>query len=211
MFESKKSQNAGSNQENAATSDKSPIEARLEGDDRTVGAGPSDQAGGGKDQIKKSPAERGKITPISGGAAHRSESRATTPKGHGSKFERKMEVSIQALLSERNIEEDARVVGIGKGTLYRWMKNPEFAAAYLEARRAVVAQSNARLQRAASVAVSLLLNIMVDLNQPGATRVRAAEIVLDRAARSIEYDDVLVRLDQLEERHLEPNVRARRR
>jgi hypothetical protein len=50
----------------------------------------------------------------------------------------------------------ARVASIGTQTLYRWMKEPEFQAAYLEARRAAVAQSNARLQQASSAAVSTL-------------------------------------------------------
>ena len=58
----------------------------------------------------------------------------------GSKFMRKKEEAIAALLSQRNIEEAARSIGIGNQTLLRWLKIPEFQAAYLEARRAAVAQ-----------------------------------------------------------------------
>jgi hypothetical protein len=64
--------------------------------------------------------------------------------GHGSKFSRKKEEAIAALLTQRNVEEAARTAGIGTQTLLRWLKVPEFQAAYLEARRATVSQSNAR-------------------------------------------------------------------
>src|SRR3954452_18323257 len=96
-------------------------------------------------------------------------------KGHGSKFGRKKEEPIAALLTQRNIEEAARVAGIGTQTLHRWLKISEFQAAYLEARRAAVSQSNARLQQASSAAVSTLVKIMVDPSAPASSRVRAAD------------------------------------
>ena len=77
--------------------------------------------------------------------------------GHGSKFDRKKEEAIAALLTQRSIEEAAKVAGIGTQTMYRWLKIPEFQAAYLEARRAAFSQTNARLQQASSAAVSTLL------------------------------------------------------
>src|ERR1035437_432110 len=119
--------------------------------------------------------------------------------GHGTKFGRKKEEAIAALLTQRNVEEAARVTGIGTQTLYRWMKEPEFRAAYLEARRAAVAQSNARLQQASSAAVSTLLKIMVDGNTPASTRVRAADSSLDHAKQAFEIDDIQARLNALEQ------------
>src|SRR5580700_3035501 len=86
--------------------------------------------------------------------------------GHGSKFSRKKEEAIAALLTQRNVEEAARIANIGTRTLLRWMKIPEFDAAYLEARRAAVSQANARLQQGSSAAVSTLLKIMVDATSP---------------------------------------------
>jgi transposase-like protein len=119
--------------------------------------------------------------------------------GHGSKFGHKKEAAIEALLTQRNVEEAARSIDIGTQTLRRWMKIPEFEAAYLEARRAAVSQSNARLQQASSAAVSTLLKIMVDVTSPASTRVRAADSVLDHAKQSIEIDDIQVRLAALEQ------------
>ncbi len=98
--------------------------------------------------------------------------------GHGSKFGRKKEEAIAALLTQRNIEEAARAAGVGKQTLLRWLKVPEFQTAYLEARRATVSQSNARLQQASSAAVSTLVKIMVDVSAPASARVRAADRIL---------------------------------
>ncbi len=68
-------------------------------------------------------------------------------KGHGTKFNRKMEAAVIALLSHRNHEEAAKAAGIGTATLLRWQKEPEFQEAYRDARRAVHGQSIARLQR----------------------------------------------------------------
>lgn len=46
-------------------------------------------------------------------------------KGHGSKFGRKQEEAIAALLSQRKLEDTARVAGIAPKTLVRWLKDPE--------------------------------------------------------------------------------------
>ena len=55
-------------------------------------------------------------------------------KGHGTKFGRKKEEAVAALLTQRNIEEAAKTVGIAPNTLLKWMKEPEFDAAYRAAR-----------------------------------------------------------------------------
>lgn len=119
--------------------------------------------------------------------------------GHGSKFGRKKEDAITALLTQRNVEEAARVAGIGTQTLIRWLKLPEFQAAYREARRAASSQSYARLQQASSAAVSTLLKIMVDANAPASTRVRAADRVLEHARQAIESEDIELRVAALEQ------------
>jgi transposase-like protein len=118
--------------------------------------------------------------------------------GHGAKFGRKKEEAIAALLTQRNIEEAARTAGIGTQTLLRWLKVPEFEIAYREARRAAFGQSIARLQQASSAAVSTLLKVMIDPNSPASTRVRAADSILDHAAKAIEIEDIEVRVAELE-------------
>ena len=117
---------------------------------------------------------------------------------HGSKLGRKQEEAIAALLSQRSIEDAARACGLGARTLLRWLKLPEFNAAYREARRAAFSQSIARLQQATTAAVSTLLKVMVDPNTPASTRVRAADSVLDHSAKSIEIEDIEARVAELE-------------
>jgi transposase-like protein len=54
-----------------------------------------------------------------------------------------------------------RRFGIAPNTLLKWMKQPEFDAAYRAARRVAFRQSVARLQQASGAAVSTLLKIVV--------------------------------------------------
>jgi len=119
-------------------------------------------------------------------------------RGHGAKFGRKQEEAIAALLTQRNIDEAAKSVGIAPNTLLKWMKEPEFDAAYREARRAAFRQSVARLQQASGAAVSTLLKIMLDATAPASTRVRAADSVLDHSAKAIELEDIEARVAELE-------------
>ena len=119
-------------------------------------------------------------------------------KGHGSKFGRKKQAAIVALLTQRNIDEAARSIDVATNTLLKWMKLPEFQAAYREARRAAHGQSIARLQQATSAAVSTLLKVMVDASTPASTKVRAADSVLNHSAKSIEIEDIEVRVAELE-------------
>jgi transposase-like protein len=118
--------------------------------------------------------------------------------GHGAKFDHKKEQAIAALLSHRNVEEAARAVGISSNTLLRWTKEPEFDAAYREARRTASCQSIARLQDASGAAVTTVLKIMLDSKVSAGTRLRAAEIVLAQTAKAIEIEDIDVRLAELE-------------
>ncbi len=60
-------------------------------------------------------------------------------------------------------------------------------------------QSIARLQHASGAAVSTILKVMVDPSASAASRVRAADSVLDRAAKGIEMEDIAVRVSELEQ------------
>jgi len=119
-------------------------------------------------------------------------------KGHGAKFERKKEQAIAALLNHRTTEEAASAVGIGVTTLFRWLNEPEFRAAYLKARREAVSQAIARMQQATGAAAVTILKLMTDPNIPAAVRFRAAESVFDIAVKGIETEDIEARIAELE-------------
>src|SRR3984957_9820927 len=116
----------------------------------------------------------------------------------GSILGRKQEDAIAALLTQRNVEEAARTAGIGVRTLLRWLKLPEFQEAYRKARRDAFGQAIARLQQGTSAAATTLLKVMIDPSAPASVRVRAADSVLNHAAKAIEIEDIEARVTALE-------------
>jgi hypothetical protein len=130
------------------------------------------------------PALRGK----SDRAAHAAERGHSRRAGHGAKMGRRKEEAVIALLTQRNVEEAARVAGIGTTTLYQWIKDPAFAAAYWAARLAAFGQASARLQQAAGAAVTVILKILLDPGTPAGTQARAADLALKYATEASEED-----------------------
>jgi hypothetical protein len=118
--------------------------------------------------------------------------------GHGSKFGRKKEDAIVALLTTRTIEEAARAAGISPKSLLRWQKEPEFDRAFREAKRAAFDQAIGRLHHLASAAVTTLGKVMLEPGTPPATRVRAADSILDHTKKAIEIESIEARLAELE-------------
>ena len=115
-----------------------------------------------------------------------------------SKLTRKQQDAIAALLTQRSIEDAARLAGVGTRTLYRWIADAQFDAAYRQAKRIAFRQAMARLQQGSAPAVSALLKVMVDPGAPAAARVRAASSVLDHAAKAMEWEDLDARIGELE-------------
>ena len=102
------------------------------------------------------------------------------------------------LLSYRTTEEAARVIGVGTATLLRWMKDPGFDAAYRAAKRAAFGQAIAWLHHLSSAAVSTLGKVMLDQATPPATKVRAADSILNHTIKAIDTEDVEARISELE-------------
>ena len=96
----------------------------------------------------------------------------------GEKLGSKKQRAILALLSSRNIEEAAREARVTPRTLYRWMKERVFDAAYREAERAAFSQSISRLHKMAGAAVTVLGSVMVSANTPEGIKVKAADSIL---------------------------------
>jgi hypothetical protein len=118
--------------------------------------------------------------------------------GHGTKFSRKKDEAIAALLTQRNIEEAARSIRIAPNTLLRWMKETEFDSAYREAKRAAFGQAIARLQQGTSAAATTLLKVLIDPSTPASVRVRAADSIFNHAAKAIEIEEIEARVAALE-------------
>lgn len=111
---------------------------------------------------------------------------------------RKQAQFIVALLENPTLEKAAAAAGVSKTTLWRAAQKPEFAEAYRAARREAFSQSVARLQHASSAAVGTLLRIMTDRDASSASRVHAADVVLQTALRGMEMEELEARVAQLE-------------
>jgi DNA-binding MurR/RpiR family transcriptional regulator len=110
----------------------------------------------------------------------------------------KQETAIAHLLSERTIAAAATASDISEATLLRWLKKPEFATAYRDARREVVTHAITGLQRSCSEAVATLLAIATNPEAPAAARVTAARTILDTSIRAVELEDLAARVEALE-------------
>ena len=118
--------------------------------------------------------------------------------GHGAKYGRKKEEAIAALLTQPSLEAAARSIGIAVKTLRIWLKVPEFHRSYLEARREVVSQANARMQQNSGFAATTLLKTMVSPEVPASVRIRAALCVMQIAQKSFQDEDLEMRLAAVE-------------
>jgi hypothetical protein len=108
------------------------------------------------------------------------------------KLRPKPEAAILALLTARGIEEAAKTANVPPRTLYRWLKEPNFDAAYRRAKRTAFGQAIAR-QGTASAAATML-KLMVDPGVPASTRLRAADCVFNHAKNPIELERIEARV-----------------
>ena len=126
-------------------------------------------------------------------------------KGHGGKFGRKKEAAIAALLAQKNQAEAARAAGLDPSTLKRWLRLPEFQDEYLQARREVMSQTNARIQQNSGALASLGFKLVTDAATPASVKGHLILGFLDRGNKSLELEDVLVRLAKLERANEDSN------
>ncbi len=106
--------------------------------------------------------------------------------------------ALIALLGSASIAKAAAESDIPERTIHAWLRDPDFEAAYRQARRDAVRAATAALQRASGAAVTVIAQLMVNTSTPPAVRLAAASKVLELAIASVELDDVLARLAALE-------------
>ena len=119
-------------------------------------------------------------------------------KGHGSKFGRKKEAAIAALLSGKSQAEAARGIGVDPSTMKRWLRLPEFQAEYLQVRREIMSQASARIQNNAVGLTSLALKLVSQEATPASVKAHLILGLLDRGNQAVEREDILIRLAALE-------------
>jgi hypothetical protein len=108
----------------------------------------------------------------------------------GPKLTSKQESAIAMLLAEPTHVAAASKAGVSEATLYRWLRLPEFRAAYRRARRELVEAAVGRVQIAAGQAVETLVSIAHKGRRDG-DRVRASIALLDHALRGVNETEPL--------------------
>jgi hypothetical protein len=119
--------------------------------------------------------------------------------GADEKLGTRKEAAILALLTARGIEDAARTANVPPRTLYRWLKEPAFDAAYRRAKRSAFGQAVARLHQGTRAAAATMLKLMVDTSVPAATRLRAADCVFTHVKNAIEIEEIEARVAALEQ------------
>lgn len=107
--------------------------------------------------------------------------------------------AIIALINEPTVKRAAEVVGVAETTLYRWMRDPVFSKASREARRENFRQAISPTQRYAPAAVQTLMKVMQDPGAAHASKVSAATALLKFSRESIELDELVERVEILEQ------------
>lgn len=106
--------------------------------------------------------------------------------------------AIVALVNEPTIRKAAESCGVGERTLYTWLEQPAFRAAYRKARREAFAQAMGLASKYAPLAVGTLATIAGDKSAPHSARVSASTGLLKFSRESLELDDVVARVEAVE-------------
>lgn len=109
----------------------------------------------------------------------------------------KQQKAVIELLQQPSIAKAADAAGVGRSTLYLWLKQPDFAEAYRAARSEALSHATARLQQAASGAVDTLDRLASNQNAPASAQVAAASKILEFAYRADRLAEIEALLEEL--------------
>lgn len=106
---------------------------------------------------------------------------------------------LAALLAGNTIITSAQVAGCNEKTAHAWLKLPHVKQAYKDAQQAVFDEAVNSLITDIGDARATLKVIMTDSEAPAATRVRAAQILLEQAIELHKMSELEARLAELED------------
>lgn len=115
----------------------------------------------------------------------------------------KREKYLVALLTSSTKTEAYKTAHISKATANRIEQDPGFIDQYNKVRRQAMTQASDKLQGLASKAVDTLATILDSEQATPTDRTRVAKIILDGAYQAQQTQDILERLDKLEQEQAE--------
>jgi transposase-like protein len=110
----------------------------------------------------------------------------------------KQRKAVEALLTTGDVQAAAQQVGVSRDSLYRWMKQPLFIDALRAAEAQAIDDLSRILVRLGRTASGTLAKAMNDAATPMNTRVRAADVVLNRLLQLRELATLEARVVELE-------------
>lgn len=107
--------------------------------------------------------------------------------------------SIDALMSGMNFAQAATAAGVNEKTLRRWRDEEHFTSALQRRTNSIMGDATRRLTGSLDAAVETMREVMEDAKVAPGVRLRAADYIVSHAIKLVEINDVLLRLQALEE------------
>lgn len=115
--------------------------------------------------------------------------------------------AVQALLTAPSIAAAAKSAGVAERTLHRWLReNAHFRDALAQAEGQVIGAVTRRLVGYADHALTVMVTVMADKTNSPATRLRAAQAILDSMLRLRELRNLEERISALEAAHAQQHA-----
>ena len=108
----------------------------------------------------------------------------------------KWAIAALALARGDTFDQAAEAAGVNRRTVYRWRKNPRFAAKVRQIRDEMVSEAAGRLAATITAGINALVKLLDDENP--AVRLRAATEIIDSTLRVRNAVDVADRIAALE-------------
>lgn len=112
------------------------------------------------------------------------------------KLSKEQESLLVALLNSKTNDDAARVAGVARSTMYRWMNNPTFMAAYRNARRIVFDEAIAILQKGSRRAA----HVFVERLESEREAVASGRAIFENIFKHREFVELEERFEQMEAR-----------
>jgi hypothetical protein len=112
----------------------------------------------------------------------------------------KQQRAIAALLTKPTIEEAAKAAGVSRATLYRWLAERAFQTALTDAERRLLETTSRGLIALSTKALAVTEAVLDDQSVPASTRLRAADVTLNRLLQLRELVSLEERIAALEAR-----------
>lgn len=110
------------------------------------------------------------------------------------------EMIAMNLLTCKSYLEAAQQSGISERTLQRLRKDPEFQEVVQKVKKELFSESMNKAQAASMKALEVLNDIMSDPDATDSSRVSAARTVLELGLNSVEQEEIMTKLNELERR-----------